>query len=716
MNYLHLAIMLLLATALADGRTLVVDQGGSGDSKTISGAISAANSGDTILVKPGTYSGTADLDKRLTIEGSGLAKVDGKGKSAFRTKADGCAISNISIQGCASEPGILIASSGCRIYGCTFQDGQMGARVGGTNNTVEGCLARSITGIELAHSSNSRVLRSAFYGDVGVNIANSSSNAVTGCAFYGAGGVAILGSGQNSVGENEFRSSRFAVALLQSDGNNLTKNIVNSSISGIDLTESDGNSVEKNILTMCKMGMRLARSAGNLIEENNCTRSERSALYLESAGQNRIQKNVLAKSADGLVVTASPGNVISQNNISENSYGIHLRGPGSNTLRNNTIDANAYNLKVDAGGTSEETDLVEAYSQDIDSTNTIDGKPICYVVGKSEMALDHLDCGFVGLIGCQNITVSNKVIANSSPGMLLVASENCSIVNCTMEGDEEGFTLLKSRGCLIEKNSARNCGTGFSAYGSEEDLFKGNMADNCTGPGFKISDSLATALINLSSRNNTDGISITNSKLGSVAYCNSSLNRETGILLSNSHKFSVENNQAANNSRGITLSGSNSCSVAGNNATSNDRDGISLEQLTDADISNNCAIKNGQGVFVQSSKMVRIYENNLSLNERYGLRMSTSSRCNITDNVFAGNALAGVNLVDCQENYIYHNIFLNNVYQNAIDNGKNRWDAGPALGGNYWSDIQSEANPGNTPKVISSQSTDRYPFKDPGAW
>ena len=104
------------------------------------------------------------------------------------------------------------------------------------------------------------------------------------------------------------------------------------------------------------------------------------------------------------------------------------------------------------------------------------------------------------------------------------------------------------------------------------------------------------------------------------------------------------------------------------------------------------------------------------MNSRYGLRMSNSVGCNVTENSLSDNQIAGANLVDCTNNFLYHNIFANNVVQNVADNGKNQWDAGPTIGGNYWSDFAVLGNPGNVPRQIPGKGVDRYPFQDPGGW
>jgi parallel beta-helix repeat protein len=54
----------------ADG-TIVVDQSGGGDYRTIAEAVAAASDGDTVLVRPGTYVEAVVVDKTITLTGDG---------------------------------------------------------------------------------------------------------------------------------------------------------------------------------------------------------------------------------------------------------------------------------------------------------------------------------------------------------------------------------------------------------------------------------------------------------------------------------------------------------------------------------------------------------------------------------------------------------------------------------------------------------------------
>lgn len=82
---------------------IVVAQDGSGDYEEIMAAINAADPGDVILVKPGTYEEEVTIDKdRITLLGSGPDKtvIDADGEyAALSLSGDGCHIEGFEMTG-----------------------------------------------------------------------------------------------------------------------------------------------------------------------------------------------------------------------------------------------------------------------------------------------------------------------------------------------------------------------------------------------------------------------------------------------------------------------------------------------------------------------------------------------------------------------------------------------------------------------------------------
>jgi parallel beta-helix repeat protein len=714
---LLILLSLLMFTAFAEARTLTVDPGGSGDSKTISGAISMAQPGDEILLKPATYDG-AIVDRTLSISGSRGAKIVGQRGSALIVTAPGCKISNLSIEAGGSSPVIVLQSPDNIISVCKVTGGSQGINIVGRNNTLQTCEVQSGIGVEIT-SAMCKALNSTFRGDVGIRLKNTTANDIRECRLLSATGIEVSFSSGNRLENNSLSGLGFGVSLTGSTGNWILGNGISGPyMSGIDVLTSGENNLSGNHIEGSKLGISLRGSENNSLIENVCSKNERAGLYTDDSFRNEIRGNELSYNGNGILLANSGGNVLASNRAFLNTYGISLRGSLHNVLRNNSMQSNAYNLRVDSGEESSAEiagSTREFFVQNIDSSNLVDGKPVCYLVGSRDIDVPQ-GCGFIGMIGCRNVSAVNQTISNSSAGILMVGSTLCRVDGCNISKSESGVYLLNSTRWTVRNSNASHCENGFTALASPEGRFDNDHAMSCSEMGFRA-DGVLNLTWNFSSANSCGvGISLLKSRLCNLLDCVASQNREAGIMLIDSHKCFLGHNVVTMNERGIALSGSNACIITENRAEANRQDGFSLEQLSSAELSKNSARQNGQGAFLHSSKKILVEGNNLSENDKYGLRMSASSECNATENRFIQNEISGANLVDCTGNFLYHNAFVENGFQNAVDNGVNHWDAGPKIGGNFWSDHQVEGNPGNNPREIPSKGLDRYPFQSQDGW
>lgn len=730
MTRLILLSILMLMT-LAEGRTLIVDPSGDGDSKTIPRAIAMAAPGDEIILKPETYVGVV-IDRTVSISGQPGARIVGKQGSALVVAAPGCKISNLSIEAGSSSTVVVLQSQDNTISGCKVLEGSTGISISGRNNTVKGCDVQSRHGVEILGPETTgimgnigpigtmcKVLNSTFRGDVGVRLNNASENEIHGCNLLAATGIEAMYSPRNMIENNSFSGIGFGVALTRSSENRISgNNFRGQFMSGIDVLESSQNKVSRNLIEGGKLGISLRGSNNNSLVDNTCRKNERAGLYTDASFRNEIMENKLFGNGNGILLANSGENRLTSNTASLNTYGISLRGSMNNTLRNNSMKSNAYNLRVDSGEESS-AELAESihefFLQDIDSSNQVDARPVCYLLGARDTEVSQ-ECGFVGLVGCRNVKVRNQTISNSSAGILVAGSASCLVEGCNISRSESGVQILSSKSWTVKGSSAKECKNGFLALSSPDGRFENDHAENCTESGFRADGILNLTWNSSHARGCNVGISLLNSRLCNILNCVSSLNKEAGIMLSSSHKCFIGKNDVSMNDRGIELLGSNACILDENEAAANSQDGFFLEQLSSAEFTGNYAHQNGQGAFVHSSKRIKVDGNNLSENDKYGLRMSISSECNVTENRFIKNGISGANFVDCTGNFLYHNDFIENGIQNAADNGENHWDAGPRLGGNFWSDHKVKGNPGNSSRQIPSNGIDRYPFQSPGGW
>lgn len=707
---LSIALFLLLLFTVCQAKTLIVDPGGSGDAKTLSEAINLAESGDVVQILPGNYT-TPIVDKSLNISGKGSVTLEG----SLAVTAPGCKISDITIKAGGEDSAIILSSPDNQLLRCTVAGIATAVKVTGENNSIIESRIDSPQGVEIFGAKNS-VLFSTISGSTAVRINGTSECMISGCQISSLQGVRIENSRWNAIVNNTFSGSGFGVVLTGSHGNQVSHNNLSGGyVSGIDVADCSSSNLTKNYITGCKVGISLRGSYSCNVSGNICQKNERAGIFGEGASQNILADNNLSENGNGILLQGSADNRLDCNLAYRNIYGISLRGCTNNVLRGNILRDNSYNLRVEADQGRMGSSNYNSFVQDIDQSNLADNKPVCYLVGKADLVVP-TDCGFLGLVSCRNIRAANLNIKNSSTGALLVNSTNCNIQNSSISRAENGFLLLNSMACTISRSHASECKTGFAVASSSGCQFAYDRAGNCTAEGFRADGAQGLGLLECEATSCQNGIALYGSRLCRIQNCSTGNNQEDGVQLSKSHNCSLIGNTAFSNGRGVSIVGSNSCFLQANNASANKIDGLSLQQLLGADVQGNTALRNGQGIFIQSSRKIIVQGNDLGENSRFGLRMSSSSDCNITENNIYDNQIAGINLVDCAGNLLYHNIFAKNGIQNAADNGQNQWDAGPGAGGNFWSDHEAVGNPADAPRQIPGGGVDRYPFQDAGGW
>ncbi|HSD58082.1 MAG TPA: right-handed parallel beta-helix repeat-containing protein, partial [Methanotrichaceae archaeon] len=525
-------LSILMFIASAEARTLIVDPGGAGDSKTIPGAISMAAPGDEILLKPETYDGVV-VDRQLSISGLGGAKIKSQRGSALVVTAPGCKISNLSIEAGGSSTVVVLQSSDNLIARCKVLGGSTGIGIVGGNNTLQDSDIQSGVGLEIK-GPECKVLNNTLRGDVGVRIENSSGNEVQGCRLLTATGMEVISAPGNRIENNSFSGIGFGVSLTRSSENQISgNNFSGQYMSGIDVLESSLNNISYNLIEGGKLGISLRGSMNNSLFDNACRKNERAGLYTDASFRNEILDNELTRNGNGILLANSGENLLESNRASLNTYGISLRGSLNNMLRNNSMQSNAYNLRVDSGEESSAElaeSIQEFFLQDIDTSNLVDGRPVCYLVSKSDTEVPQ-GCGFVGLVGCRNVGVLNQTISNSSAGILIVGSVSCRVEGCNVSSSELGVHLLNSKLWTVANSNANGCENGFVALASPDGLFENDRAENCVESGFRA-DGVLNLTWNASSAKSCNvGVSLMNSRLCSLLNCAASQNSEAGIML-----------------------------------------------------------------------------------------------------------------------------------------------------------------------------------------
>jgi len=161
-----------------------------------------------------------------------------------------------------------------------------------------------------------------------------------------------------------------------------------------------------------------------------------------------------------------------ENCDSTNNYcGVQLDKSSNSVLTDNVINGNMQGFVVKGAVTSD-------FNYYIDTSNTIDGKPIWYLIGQVDITIDETsNFGYLALISCTNVTVKNVDL----PGLLVVNTVDSTFLNIDSHHGAKGFTFYESSNndiidCDIYNNSGGSSdGYGIYLYKYSDD----NKIDNC---------------------------------------------------------------------------------------------------------------------------------------------------------------------------------------------------------------------------------------------
>ena len=182
-------------------------------------------------------------------------------------------------------------------------------------------------------------------------------------------------------------------------------------------------------------------------------------------------------------------NYILGNTIANNTYGIHATHAQNNTFRNNHLSNNVCNLWISC----ETCVPMSHFINDIDASNTINGKPVIYWVDEQDKTVPS-DAGYVALVNCRNITVQDQTLTGNSQGILLVATSNSTITRNRIADNDYGIVLFAPYeqcvdNIITENNITASGKDGINSWNSEGTIVTGNIIAGSQEVGINFFDS-----------------------------------------------------------------------------------------------------------------------------------------------------------------------------------------------------------------------------------
>jgi len=331
-----------IQTIKAEPTTIIVPD----DYPTIQGAVNAANSGDTVYVRAGTYYEHVTIDKSISLIGEDKYNtiIDGNNDGIVVTvTAHNVKITGFTAQNSGSYSGIYVGSSGNNISCNIITDNRDGIYLYSSfNNTISGnnIVANFDNGIRFYISSNNSIYENNITNNEqdGMSLLGTADNLCrnniisrNNIMANNDGSIRVRHSSNNVISENNITDIGWVgIVLAYSSENNISGNNVrgiNNNYCGIQLYYSSYDIISGNNITNNGHGIHLYFSSYNIISGNNITTNNQHGINLDNWSLH---------------------NIISGNNITTNGHGINFYISSNNSIYHNNFVDNSEQVRSDS--------------------------------------------------------------------------------------------------------------------------------------------------------------------------------------------------------------------------------------------------------------------------------------------------------------------------------------------------------------------------------
>jgi len=458
---------------------------------TIQEAIDAANTGDTIYVRNGTYYENLFINKTISLVGENpeITIIDGsKANASF-------------------SPTVYI-------YGEDAKDVRI------CNFTIRG--SNNAWGIYILFHANAWVEKNI--------IANNS------------GGIVADFSDNNTFINNTVINKSEGILFLYSSGNIMKNNTIsgneyNFGISGF----SFNHDIEKSNRVNGRPIYYLKNQTNLIINPHSFP--DVGYLALINCTNITVENLNLTNNYDGLLLAETEKSSLRNNTFKNNAKGIDIIDSSNNPnnkFRENDLVGNRLNFKVSG-------DSLSDFMQDLDLSNIVDGKFMRYLVNLTDLVVNPSafnNTGYFAFVNCSNITAENLSLENNE--ILVAFTKNSSISGNNITSGE--IELAYSSFVNLTRNAISNGESGISIYHSDNNTVAENNITQNNYHGIQLQASSYNTIYRNDVKNSRTGFEVTGSSNNNTIFGNNITDNEYyGFLLCGSSYNKISHNNFINN-------------------------------------------------------------------------------------------------------------------------------------------------------------------------
>ncbi|MFO7925887.1 MAG: NosD domain-containing protein [Halobacteriota archaeon] len=283
------------------------------DEPTVQKAIDAAPPNTTIVVPEGSHEGPLEIDKPVTLRGSGDARIVGDENGTVLTiTTERTAVVGVNISGVGdSTPGPTVtddhshggfSGGGSHDHGSTDEDDSWDAE-------VEDDYAQGDTAVSVEEAADVLVSDTEIHTDAAGIILRDSPEFVV--------------RNTTVVGSDNYREGHMGVVAMRSSGV-VERSMFVGGLDGVYTHRADGITVRDNRMRDNRMGIHLMFTSGALLADNAISGQETTGIYVMTGPQrNGIVGNEITDTWTGISVGGSE-TYVADNVLSENDLGLRI--------------------------------------------------------------------------------------------------------------------------------------------------------------------------------------------------------------------------------------------------------------------------------------------------------------------------------------------------------------------------------------------------------